>query len=36
MSVSVAELLNKYQAVVGATASADAAPLAKTMLAWLK
>jgi NADH-quinone oxidoreductase subunit M len=35
MNVSVNDLLNKYQAVVGAT-TADAAPIAKTMLAWLR
>jgi NADH-quinone oxidoreductase subunit M len=34
MDVSVAQMLSKYQAVVGATA--DAAPLAKTVLAWLR
>jgi NADH-quinone oxidoreductase subunit M len=36
MNVSVNDLLNKYQAVVGATA-ADAGPAAaKTLLAWLR
>jgi NADH-quinone oxidoreductase subunit M len=34
MNVSVAELLNKYQAVVGATA--EAAPAGKAVLAWLR
>jgi NADH-quinone oxidoreductase subunit M len=34
MAVSVNDLLGKYQAVVGATA--DAAPIGKTMLAWLR